>query len=356
MEPLFRSLRVVDLSTVLAGPSVGMFFSELGADVTKIENPRTQGDVTRHWKLPGESPDSPVSAYFASVNFGKNYEWLDLGDPASRPRIESLLRDADILISNFKEGDAAKFRLGDAEIAQLNPRLIHGKIAGFASDSSRVAFDVVLQAETGYMYMNGTSESGPVKMPVALIDVLAAHQLKEGLLCALLRRSLSGEGGVVSVSLEEAGLSALSNQASNYLMTGHIPRRIGSCHPNIAPYGETFECADGKSLVLAVGSEKQFQHLCALLERPDLPSDPRFRSNQERVIHRDALHELMAPVFRMTSREEWISLFIRHHVPAGAIRDMSEVMTTPAAGRMILEETHDGLLTRRMSSVAFTLT
>ena len=280
---LFHGLKVCDLSTVLAGPSVGSFFAELGAEVIKIENPRTHGDVTRSWKLASEDSQSSVSAYFASVNVKKTYVWLDLIQ--DRERLNAYIAQSDILIANFKAEDYSKFGLEKDQLLALNPRLIIARLKGFDSDQNRVAYDIALQAETGFMYMNGTPESGPVKMPVALIDVLAAHQLKEGILSALLVRERTGKGMQVDCSLEKAALASLVNQATNYLMAGHIPQRMGSLHPNIAPYGEIFACADQKLLVLASGSDKQFVKICEILSIPETARDPRFATNQLRVIN-----------------------------------------------------------------------
>jgi crotonobetainyl-CoA:carnitine CoA-transferase CaiB-like acyl-CoA transferase len=265
METLFAGTRVLDLSTVLAGPSVATFFAELGATVMKVENPRTKGDVTRSWKLSSENAVSDISAYFASVNYRKSYVWIDFSANDSRPQLEELIRTSDIIITNFKEGDDRKFKLTSQDVHELQPKAIIASLKGFQSHPNRIAYDVVLQAECGFMFMNGTEQSGPLKMPVALIDVIAAHQLKEGILCALLRRSETGKGSTVRVTLEEAALSALANQASNYLMAGHIAQAAGSLHPNIAPYGETFQCSDNKRLVLAVGSDAQFNRLCEVV-------------------------------------------------------------------------------------------
>lgn len=354
MNALFKNLRVVDLSTVLAGPSVATFFAELGAEVIKIENPKTP-DVTRSWRLANESHPT-VSAYFSAVNFGKRYVKLDLTADADRSELFVLLENTDVLITNFKYGDDEKFKLTWQELHLRFPRLIVARLMGYTSQPERVAYDVVLQAETGFMHMNGTAESGPVKMPVAMIDVLAAHQLKEGILCALLQRQKTQEGAMVTCTLEQAGLSALVNQATNFLMAEHVPQRMGSLHPNIAPYGETFECADGKYLVLAIGSDKQFAQLCALLDATALASDNRFAHNPDRVKNRTALSEVFAPLFAKETAAYWTHLCIEHHLPAGAIKDMAEVMQTAAAQAMMLKEEIDGKTTARLASVAFKIT
>jgi len=236
---MFSKLIIVDTSTVLAGPSVGTFFAELGATVIKVENASSY-DVTRTWKLPSEDKNSPISAYFSSVNYGKKYIQLNLKNAHDLKQFKELIKVADVLISNFKKGDVEKLGIQDAILRNCNPSLIIGKINGFGKDSDRVAYDLILQAETGFMSMNGTPESGPVKMPVALIDVLAAHHLKEGILLAMLKLKTTGKASTISVSLYDAAVSSLVNQASNYLMNNHIPERIGSLHPNISPYGELF--------------------------------------------------------------------------------------------------------------------
>jgi crotonobetainyl-CoA:carnitine CoA-transferase CaiB-like acyl-CoA transferase len=355
MKNIFEGLRVLDLSTVLAGPSVATFFAELGAEVVKIENPSNGGDVTRSWKLKSEEQNSSVSAYFSSVNYHKKYLWLNIAEQDNRQTLEALIAESDIVIINFKTGDDVKFKLTPAIVCAINPKIVYAKITGFDSNPERVAYDVVLQAETGYMHMNGTAESGPIKMPVAIMDVLAAHQLKEGILCALLNREKTGQGCVVECSLEKAGLSALVNQATNFLMANHIPQRAGSLHPNISPYGETFTCLDGKQIVLAVGSDKQFREMCSLLGDSHLSEENEFATNQQRVINRAMLASRLSPLFAQKAVGEWINIFVEHHIPAGAIKSMDEVMQNNIAKEMILDEIIDGRITRRMASAAFTI-
>lgn len=355
MQNLFGDLRILDLSTVLAGPTVATFFAELGAEVIKVENPRTNGDVTRSWKLNSEEKDAKVSAYFSAVNYKKKYIWKDLSNFSDRTEIDALIENSDIVITNFKQGDDIKFSLDFADLKLRFPRLIYVKLKGFDSAEERVAYDVVLQAETGFMYMNGTAESGPVKMPVALMDVLAAHQLKEGVLCALIHRLKTNEGSLVECSLEKAGLSSLANQATNYLMEGMVPQRIGSLHPNIAPYGETFSTSDDKMIVLAVGSEKQFGSLCSILGCPELAHNERFNNNQSRVLNRITMHEELQARFKTKDRQFWMTQLHAHFVPAGAIKSMDEVMENPVAKSMMLDEKIDGVNTRRMATVAFTI-
>lgn len=349
---MFSKLKIIDASTVLAGPSVGTFFAELGASVIKVENPSIK-DVTRSWKLPTENPLSSVSSYFSSVNFGKQYVYLNLKDSSDHTKFIELIQDADVLISNFKNGDEAKLNIEDAFLRSINPKLIIGKINGFGENSDRVAYDLILQAETGFMSMNGTPESGPVKMPVALIDVLAAHQLKEGLLISLLERVETQIGRTVSVSLYDAAVSSLVNQASNYLMNNHIPKRIGSLHPNIAPYGELFLTKDEDLITFAIGSDLHFKKLCDFLQLHTLPQDKKFNSNQSRVIHRLELSEIIQDKIKLLSTDEILTTLISQNVPVGKVKNLQEVFGEEQANNKILNETIDGIPTQRVSSIAF---
>lgn len=346
------SLKVIDISTVLAGPSVATFFAELGAQVIKIEHP-THADVTRTWKLPVESKDDAISAYFSSVNYKKKYVQLDLKQDADYSKFRKLIADADILISNFKRGDDKKLRITDETLYTLNPRLIHGKINGFGADSDRVAYDLILQAETGFMSMNGTADSGPVKMPVALIDVLAAHQLKEGLLLALLNRAESGEGKTVTVSLYDAAICSLTNQASNYLMTGEVAQRIGSLHPNIAPYGEQFVTKDNERITFAIGSDAHFEKLCHFLALDFLIDDARFYSNVERVKNRVALKDILHQKIKELESAEIVETLHQQFVPVGKITSLDTVFENPDAQALIRTEDIEGKQTKRITSIGF---
>ncbi len=349
---LFSNLKVIDVSTVLAGPSVATFFAELGAEVIKVENKKTP-DVTRSWKLPNEDKTSTVSAYFSSINYRKKYLSFDFKNGQDYDAFIDLIRDADILISNFKFGDEEKLKLSDTILRELNPNLIIGKINGFGEESDRVAYDLILQAETGYMSMNGTPESGPVKMPVALIDVLAAHHLKEGLLLGLLNRQQGGTANTITVSLYDAAVSSLVNQASNFLMNNHIPKRIGSLHPNIAPYGEIFKTNNGDLITFAIGSEAHFFKLTTFLELQEITSDPKFNTNQNRVSNRIELEQLIQAKIELLSTEEILSKMLSENVPVGKIKAMDEVFQSERVNDSVLTEKIDGIETKRLSTIAF---
>ncbi len=344
-----KGLKIIDASTVLAGPSVATFFAELGAEVIKIEGPK--GDVTQSWRLSSEG-ELGWSAYYSSVNFGKENLSLNLKSSVDYEVFKNLLQSADVLITNFKESDNQKFLLNKEVLLSLNEKLVWGQIKGFENDHERLAYDVVLQAETGFMFMNGQPHSPATKMPVALIDVLAAHQLKEGILWALLERSETSKGGEVSVSLEAAAISALTNQASNYLMTGHIPKRMGSMHPNIAPYGDVFTTADNSEIVLAIGSNQQFNSLCDILQLSNEVKE-KFSSNVYRVGHRDVLVKVLQEAFRQSDSTILMNQFHEKRVPAGRIKNLKEVFKTETAQSMVLSQWVDGQNTQRVQQKAF---
>jgi crotonobetainyl-CoA:carnitine CoA-transferase CaiB-like acyl-CoA transferase len=351
---MLENLVVVELASVLAGPDVGMFFAEQGARVIKIENKRTGGDVTRNWKGANEDQNSKISAYFSSVNWNKEYLSLDLQLEEDKSIAFNLLKSADIVITNYKPGSAKKLGMDYDNLKRINPELIYGEINGYGSKSKRAAYDIVLQAETGFMSMNGTKESGPIKMPVALIDILAAHQLKEGLLLALMKKGKTGKGAYVEVSLYDAAISSLKNQATNWLMTGTIPTTIGSLHPNISPYGETFLSKDSKEIVLAIGSDKHFRKLLNLIKASDLEQDERYRTNQSRVINRKSLWTDLSPFFKQINMDELMKLFIDNDVPAGTINNMKEVFSeNEKAHELVLSETINGVETKRVKTGVF---
>lgn len=354
VSTLFKNVKIIDLSTVLAGPSVGSFFAELGAQVIKIEHP-VKMDVTRTWKLPNEDKNTPISAYFSSVNYKKNYRFLDFTKEKEREQLFDMIKDADLVLMNFKKGGQEKLGISDEVLKAQNKKLIIGKINGFGTESDRVAYDLILQAESGFMSMNGTPESGPLKMPVALIDVLAAHHLKEGLLVALLQKATEPnfKGKTVSVSLYDAAIASLTNQASNYLMAGHIPERIGSLHPNIAPYGELFVTKDGGQVTFAIGSNRHFELMCNWLKRTDLLTDDRFISAQTRVQYRTELFKELQYSVNQFEAQEILDGMLALNVPCAKIKNLKEVLTDPLALNMIREEKIEGVATKRISSIAF---
>ncbi|TXI92954.1 MAG: CoA transferase [Neisseriales bacterium] len=345
-----KELIVIEVAGVLAGPAVGTFFAELGAKVIKLENPDNP-DVTRSWKLSSEDPKSNISGYFCAVNYNKQYLDCNLNSDEGYNKFIELIKSADILISNFR--NAKKLNLDYQQLQRINPRLIQANITGYGENNPRGAYDAVLQAESGLMSINGTEESGPIKLPLAFIDILAAHQLKEAILLALLKRNNTGTGSYVAVSLYEAAIASLANQATNWLMGGKIPKPTGSLHPNIAPYGETLICADNNYIVLAIGNDQQFTKLCKVLQISEIASETKYSTNLARIKNRTELFVILSSKFREKPASEWSMLLLKEDIPAGQIMNMQQLFTEKIAQAMILEENIDGVNTRRVKTVAF---
>ena len=340
---LCSELKIIELASVLAGPSVGAFFAEFGASVIKVENLQTKGDVTRFWRTAGEQDTSDISAYFASVNFGKRSLALDIFRQQGRDVLYSLLSAADVIIASYKPGDAEKLGVAYDEVKKHNPSIIYGHITGYGNDSSRTGYDAIIQAETGYTSMNGTEEM--CKMPVALMDVLAGHQLKEAILMALWSRERTGEGCYIPISLYDSALSGLVNQSSNFLNAGHVPKPLGSDHPNIVPYGTLYKCRDDQYLILAVGNDKQF---AALMDILNLEITPEFETNHGRVQNRDALKAILTDALSHVDRDEFLEKLHETKIPAGKLNNMEHVFSDSAALNMVVE--NDGVRSVRQGA------
>lgn len=355
MDNVFEGYTIIELSSVLAGPYAGMMFSELGAKVIKIENSVTNGDVTRGWKHPKENKETEISAYYSAINYKKEVRFLDLTKMNDINKTYELLKTADVVISNFKKGDDYKFALDYGRVKVINPKIIYAKLSGFETQDNRVAYDVVIQAECGFMSMNGQKDSPPTKMPVALMDVLAGHQLRSGILAALLRREKTKKGALVEVNLERSAISALVNQGSNYLMNNITAERIGSRHPNIALYGEVFKSVEGTEIVLAIGSQRQFENLCSVLNLTELITDEKFTNNQNRLIHLDELTELFKVAFIT-----YQALYLKEkltvlNIPFGEVKNMKQVAGSQTGQSMVLEEKIENVPTKRYSTVGFSI-
>ncbi len=333
---MLSNIKVIELASVLAGPSVGQFFAELGADVIKIENLKTKGDVTRSWKGSGEQTDER-SAYFCSVNWGKRSLAVDLTKKEGREIIHKLVAEADIVIASYKPGDAGKLEMDYDTLSKLNSKLIYGQITGYGSDNPRVGYDAIIQAEAGFMYMNGEQGGASLKMPVALIDVLAGHHLKEGVLLAMLQRQQTGKGSFVEVSLIQAAISSLVNQATNWLIVGKLPQKKGSSHPNIAPYGDVFTTKDDQEILLAVGSDRQFADLCGLLKISEMASGAKFSTNQSRVDNRKELNRILQKNISRLIADTIIGDLNKAKIPAGRIQNLEQVFNMHEAKELLFQ-------------------
>jgi crotonobetainyl-CoA:carnitine CoA-transferase CaiB-like acyl-CoA transferase len=314
-------IRVLDLSRVLAGPYCTMVLADLGADVIKLERPGV-GDETRTWGPPFVGGEA---TYYLALNRGKRSIALDLADGRSRPAVERLVANADVVVENFRAGVAHRLGLDYEALKGLREDLIHCSITGFGSGRQppdRPGYDFVAQAESGLMSITGQPEGPPTKVGVALIDVLAGIHAATAILAGLQGRQGTGEGRRVEVSLIDAGLASLINVAQAVLSTGLEAGRYGNAHPSIVPY-QPFETADGW-LAVAAANDGLWRSLCRALERPDLAADARYATNPSRVENRDELVGALGNTFRSRSAEEWLARLAEHGVPAGKVRGVRE--------------------------------
>ncbi len=353
ISSIFSNLKIVELSSVLAGPSVGLFFSELGAEVIKIENKTTKGDVTRSWKLKSENEKESTSAYYWSINTGKKSILLDIKNPNDLKKVYEFIQTADVLITNFKQGDDIKLKLDYKTVKKINSKLIYASITGFGTNIYRTAYDLILQAESGFMFMNGEKKSQPLKMPVALIDVLASHQLKEAILIALLNKTKTNSGCHVSVSLFDTAIASLANQATNWLIANDLPIANGSLHPNIAPYGEIFTTKDKHQITFAIGSNHQFIELLDILKLSEIKSNTKFSTNQLRVKNRELLFEVLNTKIKTLTFKSIYNHCIENDIPIGKIRNLKEVFELPMAKKMIKKTIYKNQILHTVNSIAF---
>lgn len=349
-------IKVLELAGVLAGPSVGVALAELGALVIKVENLQTRGDVTRTWKLPTEDPQTDISGYFSCVNWGKKSLSINLRDPRGLDMVYRLAALSDVVLVSYKPRDAEKLKVDYPTLSHLNPRLIYGHITGYGLQNQRAGYDAIVQAESGFTYMNGEPQGHPTKMPVALMDILAGHQLKEAILLALWMRDRTGKGRHIEVSLMKSGVASLANQATNWLVGKTIAQRMGSDHPNIVPYGTIYYSRDKKPIVLAIGSDKQFADLCRILGRADLATDERYATNYARVRNREALNALLQDLVGKLDRDPFLEQLAQRSIPAGGVYNMKEVFEQPEARELVLtSKTTGGHPIEGVRTVAFTM-
>jgi crotonobetainyl-CoA:carnitine CoA-transferase CaiB-like acyl-CoA transferase len=330
-------IRVIDLSTVLAGPYATMILADLGADVVKVEPPG--GDATRGWGPPwvgDEEAGTRTAAYYLAVNRNKRSLRLDLRADAGREVLRRLLVGGDVLVENFRPGSLDRLGFDDAPIASINSALIHLAISGYGPTgpaADRPGYDFVIQAVGGLMSITGEADEDggrPMKVGVAISDVVTGLYAAIGVLAGLLARH--GVGQRVDVSLLGSTLAVLVNQAQNAFVTGVSPVRRGNAHPNIVPY-ETFATADGE-LAVAVGSERQWPRFCEALGLPELAADPRFATNGDRVERRAELRPTLTQRFAERSTAAWGTALDAADVPWGAIADVATALASPEAAAL----------------------
>ncbi len=314
-------LRILDFSRVLAGPLATMTLADLGAEVTKVERPGS-GDDTRSWGPPHDAEGE--ATYFQAVNRNKRSVALDLSDPGDLAEARRLALAADVLVENFRPGVMTKLGLDYDGLAAHSPGLVYCSITGFGGSGEGAelpGYDLLVQALGGLMSITGEAEGEPLKVGVALVDVIAGLYAAVGILAALEHRRESGEGQLVEVDLLSALLAGLVNQGSAYTVAGVTPGRMGNRHPSIAPY-ELLRCGEGE-LVLAVGNDRQFGELCEALGEPGLAGDERFATNPARVANREALKPLLERALAARPAADWVELLTARRVPAGVVNDVA---------------------------------
>ncbi len=318
-------LRVIDLSRVLGGPYCTQYLADHGADVIKIEPP--QGDETRAW---GPFKDGK-SAYFSGINRNKRNVAIDLSSPQGRDVLMSLLRDADVLIHNFKPGTLERWGIGYDDVLSTEfPRLIYCHITGFGEDGplgGLPGYDAVVQAMAGMMSVNGPTEGGPTRIGLPLVDIGTGLHAAIAILMAVIERSRSGLGQKLDISLYDCALPFLHPHATGVLQTGEAPRRTGNDHPTISPY-EQFDTSSGP-IFIAAGNDGQFRKLCGLLGHPEIADDIRFATNPERVRNRPLLHPLLQAILIEFRADDLSTRLLDEGVPAGAMLDVPEVLAAP---------------------------
>lgn len=325
-------LKVIELARILAGPWIGQTLADLGAEVIKIEAP--EGDDTRRWGPPFvERPDGKggteiTAAYFHAANRGKTSVTCDFSDPESLSKLKTLIADADVLIENFKVGGLRKFGLDYETLKAKNPQLVYASVTGFGQDGPRAkqpGYDFLIQGMCGVMDLTGDPKGEPQKVGVAWIDIFTGLYGVIGIQAALSERQKSGVGQHVDLSLLDCGVGVLANQATNFLLGGSNPTRLGNAHPNIVPY-QVFPASDGH-LIIACGNDRQFAALCNALNLYGLDTDPNYATNSARVAHRDRLCDQISSVTSKNKKSDLIATLEAAGVPVGPINTVAEALT-----------------------------
>ena len=332
-------LRVLDLSRILAGPWATQMLGDLGADIIKVERPHS-GDDTRSWGPPfvdemrGDAAMDAAarSAYFCSVNRNKRSLAIDITAPDGADLLRQLVREADVLVENFKVGGLAKYGLDYASLSAINPRLVYCSITGFGQDgpdAARAGYDFMIQGMGGLMSVTGEADGMPMKVGVALVDVLTGTNAATAILAAVMHAARTGTGQHIDMSLFDVSVASLANQAMNYLVSGTAPGRLGNAHPNIVPY-QAFATADGH-IILAVGNDSQFRKFCDIAGLAGLADDPDYATNKARVTNRVALLPAVAEAMTQQTTQWWLEKLGAAGVPAGPINSIDAALDEPQA-------------------------
>ena len=337
MAGALSHIRVLDLSRILAGPWAGQILADLGADVIKVERPGP-GDDTRGWGPPwikdDQGKDTSVAAYYLCANRNKRSITVDITQPEGQDIVRRLAAQSDVVLENFKLGGLKQYGLDYDSLKAVNPRLVYCSITGFGQDgpyAPRAGYDFLIQGLGGLMSITGRPDgepgAGPMKVGVALTDILTGLYATNAVLAALAWREKSGEGQYIDMALLDVQVACLANQAMNYLATGSNPRRMGNAHPSIVPY-QDFPTADGH-MILAIGNDGQFARFCEVAGRPELAADARFATNRARVENRAELIPLLNEITATRTTTEWIAQLEARAVPCGPINGLAEVFADP---------------------------
>ena len=330
-------IRVLDLSRILAGPWAAQMLGDLGAEVIKVERPGV-GDDTRGWGPPyvkdADGNDTSDSTYTLSANRNKRSVTIDFTQPEGQQLVRQLAAQSDVLIENFKVGGLKKFGLDYETLQPLNPKLIYCSITGFGQTgpyAPRAGYDFLIQGLGGLMSFTGRPDNepggGPMKVGVALSDIMTGMYSATAILAALASRAETGVGQYIDMALLDVQVGVLSNQAMNYLHTGKVPQRMGNAHPNVVPY-QDFPTSDGY-VIIATGNDGQFARMAEAMGKPEWRTDPRFAKNAQRVANRQQLIAAMIEITRTRGTAEWVTVFESVGVPCGAINDLEHVFADP---------------------------
>jgi crotonobetainyl-CoA:carnitine CoA-transferase CaiB-like acyl-CoA transferase len=326
-------LRVFDLTRILAGPTCTQLFGDLGADVIKIEKPGA-GDDTRKWGPPylkdAEGHDTTESGYYLSSNRNKRSVAIDIARPEGQALAKRLIAKCDVVIENFKVGDMARYGLSYADLKEGHPRLIYCSITGFGQTgpyAPRAGYDFLAQGMGGIMSITGTPDGPPVRVGVAVADVMCGMYASTAILAALHHRDRTGQGQYIDLALLDTQVAWLVNIGLNYLTSGVVPQRFGNDHPNIVPY-TVLPCADS-FIILAIGNDTQFAKFCAFAGQPEVARDPRFTTNPARVHNREALNALLTEICTRRNQAEWVEGLGKAGVPCGPVYTIDQVFADP---------------------------
>ena len=329
MAPPLEGLKVIELARILAGPWAGQTLGDLGAEVIKVEAP--EGDDTRQWGPPFvERENDKTASYFHSCNRGKSSVIVDFRTDEGKAVLIELVRDADILIENFKVGGLKKYGLDYENLAKVNPKLIYCSITGFGQTgpyAHRAGYDYIIQGMSGFMSITGEPDGAPQRAGVAITDIFTGVYATSAILAALHMRARTGKGQHIDMSLLDSAVCVMANQALNYLTTGNPPQRTGNYHPNLTPY-QVFECRDGH-IIIATGNDGQYQRLCDILGLPEMASAPEYLKNANRVENREDMIAKLSARTVLMSKGELLTACEAKGVPAGPINSMDEVFADP---------------------------